>query len=73
MAVKYSRGKLPQYKFAVVVDNGVSRVGAALKPHHHVRFGSKQIRYFSLALVAEAAACYCSYHKKYLPIVIFKA
>ena len=36
MAVKYPRRKLMQSEFAIIIDNGMASVAAALKTDYHI-------------------------------------
>ena len=64
MIVKDAGGKLMQGETAVIVDDGVVSVAAALKTDDHIRLRGQHIGDFSLALVAPVGAYDCLYHEK---------
>ena len=63
-----ARGQQVQSKFAVFIDDGVSRVAAALIAHDNVIVGADEVDHAALALVTPVDADNCSIHK-YLPVI----
>ena len=66
MAVKHAGRQSVQGKLAVVVDDGVAGVGAALEPDDDIRFRRQHVGDFAFALVAPVGAYDCFYHR-YFP------
>ncbi len=58
-----------QRKFAIIIDNGMPRVGASLKTYDDVCLLRKHIRDLSFALVTPICSNYRFYHKQYLPFL----
>ncbi|MPN34781.1 hypothetical protein SDC9_182275 [bioreactor metagenome] len=66
VGIEHTGGKLMQRKFPIITDDGVSRVGAALKTDDHIGFLRKQVGNFALAFVAPIGAYDCFHHNRFL-------
>src|SRR5699024_405362 len=62
VGVKYARGKGVQRKAAIVVDDGMARVGSALEADDHVCLFGKHVGNFAFSFVAPVGADNCFYH-----------
>ena len=60
--VEDARRKGMKGKFAVLVLNGMARVGTALKADDDIRLVGQRVRDLSFSLVAPVGAYYCFYH-----------
>ena len=61
-----TRGKLMKRKLTVIVDDGVTGVGTALKAYNDVRIGGEHIGNLTFPFVAPVCTDNCSYHFKNL-------
>ena len=66
VGIKSAGGEDVQSKAAIIVDDGVARVGSALKADDHVGLLGQHIRDLALALVAPVGAHNSFYHICYL-------
>ena len=67
--IKHPARQLMQRKFAVIVDNRMAGVAAALKTDDHIRVCRQDVGDFALALVAPVGADDRSYHLVSPPVV----
>ena len=51
-----------QCELAVIVDDGMARIGSSLKSYNDVRLLGEHIGNLSLALIAPVSAYYCFNH-----------
>ena len=63
IVIAHTAGHQMERKASVLIDDGMSRIGAALKTDDNVRLAGKHIRDLSFSLVAPVGADNCTHHK----------
>ena len=66
MGIEDARGEDMQCEAAKIIDNGMPRIGPALKADDHIGLLGQHIGDFALALIAPVGAYDCFYHSCYL-------